>query len=147
MNKKTETIRRTDSIDGQVASLSRLGQAEVRKIKFGHQLIELDLREKILKLGLDLHYRQVTVGMQEDGSLVRVVGKMGYTQFLRWIRKKLVEGWQIYSCYEAGASGYWLHRKLVDLGGGVVARTGLERVEAKRLAQRVDERTTGGLAQ
>jgi len=71
MNKKTETIRRTDSIDGQVASLSRLGQAEVRKIKFGHQLIELDLREKILKLGLDLHYRQVTVGMQEGYRAVQ----------------------------------------------------------------------------
>jgi hypothetical protein len=71
MNKKTETIRRTDSIEGQVASLSRLGQAGVRKIKFGQQLIELDLREKILKLGLDLHYRQVTVGMQEGYRAVQ----------------------------------------------------------------------------
>jgi transposase len=113
---KTETIGTTDSIQGQVTLLSRLGQMGVRKIKFGQQVIELDLREKILKLGLDLHYRQVTLGMQEDGSLVRAVGKMGYTQFLRWISKKLVEGWQIYSCYEAGASGYWLHRKLVKLG-------------------------------
>ena len=28
------------------------------------------------------------------------------------MNKKLEEGWQISSCYEAGASGYWLHRQL-----------------------------------
>jgi hypothetical protein len=33
-----------------------------------------------------------------------------------WVQKKLEEDWQIYSCYEAGASGYWLPRLLVDLG-------------------------------
>jgi hypothetical protein len=31
------------------------------------------------------------------------------------VQKKLQEGWQIYSCYEAGASGYWLHRELARL--------------------------------
>jgi len=30
--------------------------------------------------------------------------------------KKLQGGWEIYSCYEAGASGYWLHRELAQLG-------------------------------
>ena len=43
---------------------------------------------KILKLGLDLHYRQVTVAMQEDGRLVVAVGKMAYRDFLKWIKKK-----------------------------------------------------------
>ena len=41
---------------------------------------------------------------------------MGHVDFLSWVQKKLQEGWQIYSCYEAGASGYWLHRELVKLG-------------------------------
>jgi transposase len=41
---------------------------------------------------------------------------MGHVDFLNWVQKKLQEGWQIYSCYEAGASGYWLHRELVKLG-------------------------------
>ena len=54
--------------------------------------------------------------MQEDGRLVTAVGKMAYRDFLRWIKKKLAQGWQIYSCYEAGASGYWLDRKLRKLG-------------------------------
>lgn len=116
MNNKTETIGTIDPIQKQVALLSRLSQPRVIEVKYGQEIIELDLRESILKLGLDLHYRQVTVGMQEDGSLVRAVGKMGYREFLKWIRKRLAEGWQIYSCYEAGASGYWLHRKLLELG-------------------------------
>ena len=65
---------------------------------------------RVLKLGLDLHYRQVTVAMQEDGGRIKAAGKMSYEAFLNRIQKKLAEGWQIYSCYEAGASGYWLHR-------------------------------------
>jgi hypothetical protein len=67
-------------------------------------------------LGLDLHYRQVTVAMQEDGGRIKSVGKMSHQAFGHWMDKKLAEGWQIESCYEAGASGYWLHRLLVALG-------------------------------
>ena len=103
MNNKTETIGTIDPIQAQVALRSRLDQPRVTKVKYGQEIIELDLREKILKLGLDLHYRQVTVGMQEDGSLVRAVGKMSYREFFKWGQKKLAEGWQIFSCYEAGA--------------------------------------------
>ena len=71
---------------------------------------------RVLKLGLDVHYRQVTVAMQEDGGRIRVAGKMSHEAFAGWIRKKAAEGWAIFSCYEAGASGYWLHRELETLG-------------------------------
>ena len=54
--------------------------------------------------------------MQEDGGRIKSAGKMGHPEFLNWVRKKLEEGWEINSCYEAGASGYWLHRELVKLG-------------------------------
>jgi transposase len=72
--------------------------------------------KRVLSLGLDVHYRQVTVAMQEDGGRIKASGKMGYVDFLNWARKKLAEGWEIHSCYEAGASGYWLHRELAKLG-------------------------------
>ena len=72
--------------------------------------------DRELKLGLDVHYRQVTVAMQEDGGRIKAVGKMGHEAFGSWVEKKLQEGWQVYSCYEAGASGYWLHRQLVEVG-------------------------------
>src|ERR1700758_4493207 len=71
---------------------------------------------RILKLGLDLHYRQVTAGMQEDGGRITPMGKMCYERFISGVEKKLAEGWEIHSCYEAGASGYWLHRDLVAMG-------------------------------
>ena len=70
----------------------------------------------VLKLGLDVHYRQVTTAMQEEGGRIKAVGKMGHEAFGNWIDKKLAAGWQIYSCYEAGASGYWLHRELERKG-------------------------------
>jgi transposase len=72
--------------------------------------------KRVLNLGLDVHYRQVTVAMQEDGGRIKAAGKMSYVEFLNWVGKKLEEGWEINSCYEAGASGYWLHRELVKLG-------------------------------
>jgi transposase len=71
---------------------------------------------RVLKLGLDVHYRQVTVAMQEDGGQIKAAGKMSHEVFLNWVQKKLAEGWQIFSCYEAGASGYWLDRELVKMG-------------------------------
>src|SRR6201998_1372370 len=64
----------------------------------------------------DVHYRQVTVAMQEDGGRIKAAGKMSHVDFLNWVRKKVQEGWEIHSCYEAGACGYWLHRELVKLG-------------------------------
>jgi hypothetical protein len=63
-----------------------------------------------------VHYRQVTVAMQEDGGRIIPAGKMRHVDFLNWVQKKLLEGWQINSCFEAGASDYWLHRELVKLG-------------------------------
>jgi hypothetical protein len=89
-------------------------------IQLGHERIELDLSEKILKLGLDLHYRQVTVAMQEDGRLVRPGGKMAYPDFLKMDQK------------EAGA-------RLADLQ---LLRSRRQRVLVRSQA----ERTTGRLA-
>src|ERR1700760_3912497 len=70
----------------------------------------------VLNLGLDDHYRQITVAMQEDGGRIKSAGKMTHAVFLNWVRQKLTENWEINSCYEAGACGYWLHRELVKLG-------------------------------
>jgi transposase len=100
---------------------------------------------RALKLGLDVHYRQVTVAMQEDGGRIKAGGKMSHGAFLNWVRTKLEEGWRIDSCYEAGASGYWLHRELVELGvkNLVVAPKAMGGPEAKR--QKTDQRDSGQL--
>ena len=40
-------------------------------------------------LGLDLHYRQVTLAMQEGAGRIKGAGKMSYGVFLKWVQKKL----------------------------------------------------------
>ena len=88
-------------------TLSRNGNSELSVVNG---------EKRVLKLGLDTHYRQVTVAMQEDGGRIKVAGKKAYGDFSNWVQKKLDEGWEIYSCYEAGATGYWLHRQLERMG-------------------------------
>ena len=75
-----------------------------------------DNGKRVLRLGLDVHYRQVTVAIQEDGGRIKAAGRMKHPVFVDWIQKKLDQGWEICSCYEAGASGYWLHRRLEQMG-------------------------------
>jgi transposase len=100
---------------------------------------------RALKLGLDVHYRQVTVAMQEDGGRIKAAGKMSHGAFLNWVRTKLEKGLRLDSCYEAGASGYWLHRQLVELGvkNLVVAPKAMGGAEAKR--QKTDQRDSAQL--
>ena len=38
--------------------------------------------KRVLRLGLDMHYRQVTVAMQEDGGRIKAAGKMSHVAFL-----------------------------------------------------------------
>src|SRR5215471_16815633 len=91
-------------------------EIEIRREKGSDQArVEQDSK-RVLRLGLDLHYRQVTVALQEDAGQIKVAGKMSHEVFAGWIGKKLNQGWSICSCYEAGASGYWLHRELEGLG-------------------------------
>src|ERR1700756_5963512 len=58
---------------------------------------------RALKLGLDVHYRQVTVAMQEDGGRIKGAGKMSHGALLNWVRRKLEEGWRISSGAHLGA--------------------------------------------
>jgi transposase len=108
-----------DDMSRQQTALAVKLSALMNKTITGHSISQASLVNdvnRVLNLGLDVHYRQVTVAMQEDGGRIKAAGKMGYVDFLNWVGKKLAEGWEIHSCYEAGASGYWLHRELVKLG-------------------------------
>jgi transposase len=119
-------------------------QIEIRREKGSDQArVEQDSK-RVLRLGLDLHYRQVTVALQEDGGRIKVAGKMSHQVFDEWLRKKLSQGWSIWSCYEAGASGYWLHRELQGLGvtNLVVAPQGMARGAKK---QKTDKRDSAQL--
>lgn len=70
----------------------------------------------ICKLGLDVHAASIMVARQLEGLKPQPPQKFTLEHFIRWVQQQLNQGYQIISCYEAGPSGYWLHRQLEKLG-------------------------------
>lgn len=73
---------------------------------------------EVIKLGQDVHAAQITVVVQYDGSVPKPAVRVPTEQYLAWIDRLRAEHPQarIYSCYEAGPCGYWLHRALTQRG-------------------------------
>jgi transposase len=70
----------------------------------------------ICKVGLDVHAASIMVARQIEGANPQPPQKFAPKDFVKWIQKQLEKGYQVISCYEAGPTGYWLHRKLEELG-------------------------------
>ncbi len=70
----------------------------------------------ICKLGLDVHAASITVARQLDGANPQRPQRLAVPKFLTWVEEQIKQGYQVVSCYEAGPTGYWLHRKLEALG-------------------------------
>jgi hypothetical protein len=76
---------------------------------------EAQAKPEVIKLGLDLHARQVTECRPLDGSTPKPAQKWDPWNLLiqvEWVKA----GIKVYSCYEAGACGYWYHRGLIKCG-------------------------------
>jgi transposase len=70
----------------------------------------------VCKLGLDVHAASVTVARQLDGQNPQPPQKFELGRFREWLAQQLKKGYQVISCYEAGPTGYWLHRELERQG-------------------------------
>lgn len=77
---------------------------------------EAKAKPEIIRLGLDLHARQVTECRQLDGSTPKLAQKWDPWKLLGQIESWVQAGIRVYSCYEAGACGYWYHRELTRVG-------------------------------
>src|SRR5215470_30211 len=77
---------------------------------------EAKAKPEVIKLGLDLHARQVTECRQLDGSTPKPPQKWDPSKLLNQVEEWVKAGIKVYSCYEAGACGYWYHRQLVKRG-------------------------------
>jgi transposase len=73
-------------------------------------------KPEVIKLGLDLHARQVTECRQLDGSTPKPAQKWDPWKLLDQVHRWVEAGIKVYSCYEAGACGYWYHRELINRG-------------------------------
>ena len=93
---------------------------------------------------MDLHARQVTECRQLDGSTAKPGQKWEPWKLLDQVEEWVKLGIKVYSCYEAGACGYWYHRELIKRGvvNFVVVPRRLENQYAKRQkTDRLDART------
>lgn len=70
----------------------------------------------ICKLGFDTHAGSVTAARQLDGANPQRPQRFTVPKLLAWVEEQVKKGYQVISCYEAGPTGYWLHRKLEQLG-------------------------------
>jgi transposase len=77
---------------------------------------EAKAKPKVIKLGLDLHVRQVTECRQLDGSTPKPAQQWDPWKLLDQIKDWVKAGIKVYSCYEAGVCGYWYHRELIKAG-------------------------------
>src|SRR3954452_13794244 len=73
-------------------------------------------KPQVIKLGMELHARHVTECRQLDGSTPKPAQKWGPDKLLDQVEAWVQAGIQVYSCYEAGACGYWYHRELLKRG-------------------------------
>jgi transposase len=76
----------------------------------------VETKAETIKLGLDLHARDVVVCVQLDGALPHRPQKMLPAELLALARGLVAAGRKVYACYEAGPCGYGLHRALLAAG-------------------------------
>ena len=66
---------------------------------------EAKAKPEVIKLGSDLHARQVTECRQLDGSTPKPAQKWDPRKLLNQVKEWVKAGIKVYSCYEAGAGG------------------------------------------
>ncbi|QXD24084.1 IS110 family transposase [Opitutia bacterium ISCC 51] len=71
---------------------------------------------EVIKLGIDVHKDKYVVVQKIDSSVPERSRSFKPDQFLIWLEALKARCQSLYSCYEAGAFGYVLHRKLEALG-------------------------------
>ncbi len=100
--------------DGRTVNLSALMKTNVAN----HTRVAAAAKVEVIKLGQDLHARQVTVAVQLDGATPQPAQKIAMEKYLAWVGalRQRHPGAQVVSCYEAGPCGYWLHRQLTTRG-------------------------------
>ena len=113
----------------------------------------VETKAETIRLGMDLHARDVVVCVQLDGSLPHRPQKMTPAELLAVARGLVAAGRKVFSCYEAGPCGYGLHRDLLAAGvtNYVVApeplgdgrRQKTDNIDAAALTDRLDRYVRG----
>jgi transposase len=111
-------------------------------------------RYGVIKLAQDVHAHFVVSCLQEEGQQPKAPRKRDLQSHLSWVAQLVVQSEKVYSCYEAGPTGFSLHRQLTQLGveNIVVAPTCLDeqgkrvnndKTDTLHLAGRLDRYVAG----
>lgn len=71
---------------------------------------------RVIKLGVDVHWRQYVVVRQIDGAAAQPPQRFTPEEFVAWAKKQTQLADAVHCCYEAGPFGFVLHRRLEALG-------------------------------
>jgi transposase len=107
-----------------------------------------------IKLALDVHAGSIVMVRMVDGAKPQPPQTFIPKKFLEWVEKQQGLANEVVSCYEAGPTGFWLHRQLTALGvrNFVVCPTRLDerhrgvandQTDATELATRLDRYLAG----
>lgn len=111
-------------------------------------------RYALIKLALDVHAATIVVVRMVEGAKPQPPQTFTPEKFLAWVLTQLALAQEVVSCYEAGPTGFWLHRQLTELGvrNFVVCSTRLDerrrgvandKTDATELATRLDRYLAG----
>jgi transposase len=111
-------------------------------------------RYGVIKLAQDVHAHFVVSCIQEEGQQPKAPRKRDLQSHLAWVAQLVAQSEKVYSCYEAGPTGFSLHRQLSKLGveNIVVAPTCLDeqgkrvnndKTDTLHLAGRLDRYVAG----
>lgn len=111
-------------------------------------------RYGVVKLTQDVHAHFYVSSLQEEGQQPKAPRKRDPQSHLKWVQKLVAQSQKVHSCYEAGPTGFALHRQLKALGveNVVVAPTRLDeqgkrvnndRTDTLQLASRLDRYVAG----
>jgi transposase len=71
---------------------------------------------RVIKLGVDVHWREHVVVRQIDGMSPQPPQRFAPDAFVAWAKKQTELADEVHCCYEAGPFGFVLHKRLVALG-------------------------------
>ena len=113
----------------------------------------VETKAETIKLGMDVHARDVVVCVQLDGALPQRPQKMTGAEVVIMVQDLVASGCKVYCCYETGPCGFGLHRAVVAAGAAsyVVVAEALsdgrnqktDRLDAAALADKLDRYLRG----
>ena len=64
-----------------------------------------------IKLAMDVHAASIVVARMVEGAKPQPPQTFKPADFLKWAQKQVALAKEVISCYEAGPTGFWLHRQ------------------------------------